>query len=133
MPYYKKKKPFRIFTNSFHLIYKTHLDKEAWIKWAEMEFSKIKQAYLTNAIGKTGYKYTLVLVEFEEKIESEDSSIFDIEDGEIIHPQIKFIKQGDTDYWNNCVNHHKKLEVLDPMDRLFYLHNSSRKVFSNIM
>lgn len=127
-----KKKPFRIYSNSFHLIYKTHLDKEAWIKWADKEFSKIKKAYLKNAIGETGYKYTLVLVEFEEKIESENSSIFDFfVENDMIHPHITFIKN--TIHWDNCVNHHKKLEVLDPMDRLFYLHNSSRTVFSNII
>jgi hypothetical protein len=124
---------FRLSSHKFHLTYKTHLNYNDWLAWAEDNFKKIKEYSIVHETGDEhhGYPHTHIYVYFEEKVVSKKQNIFNFKLDEFndywtdsfwenyikedekksgIHPHIKTVK--DDNHRDEIVNnYHKKQNI----------------------
>ena len=123
---------FRLSSHKFHLTYKTHLNYNDWLVWAEDNFSKIKEYSMVHETGDEhhGYPHTHIYVYFEEKVVSKKQNIFNFKLDEFneywtdsfwenyrkegdekktgIHPHIKTVK--DDKHRDEIVNNYHRKE-----------------------
>lgn len=90
-----------------HLTYKTHLNPEEWLKWAN-ENNKITKIEFYSIVNETSdkinpYDHTHILIQFEKQHKSSSPKIFDYNN---IHPNIK--KVSSVTHFENCVRYHYK-------------------------
>jgi hypothetical protein len=113
-------KNFRIQNTRFHLTYKTHIDIDTWVKWAQTDRNSVADngqfgiglqldGYsIVHETGNTGYQHTHILIQNKKIFQSKKPSIFDfkIADGFMIHPNIK--KVTTNEHMINILKYHKK-------------------------
>jgi hypothetical protein len=127
---------FRISNSKLHLTYKTHIDFEDWLKWAQEKFGQILEYSMVHETGKddktSPYYHSHILVHFKERICKRSPSVFDYklkgedekeyfslhywkdkrkEEEKIngIHPHIEMVT--DKNHWDYIVfEYHKKEE-----------------------
>ncbi len=98
---------FRLQNKRVHLTYPGHIDLVEWDTWWLKTGKGIKNridAYsFVTEVGKSGYKHTHVLLEFDFPISTRSCRYFDYES---MHPNIvKVVKQS---HWDNIVKYHYK-------------------------
>lgn len=122
---------FRLSNQKFHLTYKTHLNYDDWLRWAEDKFSKIKEYSIVHEVGDEhhDYPHTHIYVDFEERVLTKKQDIFNYKLDDFndywydsfwedyrkdkdekktgIHPHIKIVK--DKEHRDEIVNnYHRK-------------------------
>lgn len=82
---------FRISNSRLHLTYKTHLNFEDWIRWAENKFSKLIEYSMVHETGDENHSYahTHIYVSFTKRIDSRRADVFNYKLDEF------------NDYWHN--------------------------------
>lgn len=98
---------FHISNTKLHLTYKTHIDAQKWLNWANKntKLPRIEQYSIVNEISDkvNPYEHTHILILFTEKFVSKKSTILDYEG---IHPNIA--KVTTNKHFTNCVKYHYK-------------------------
>ncbi len=96
---------FHLRNKKLHLTYRTHLNPEKWLEWANKNLTEIEFYSIVNETSdKTNsYDHTHILVKFKEAIKSKKPNIFDYEG---IHPHIQ--KVSNKEHYENCKRYHYK-------------------------
>jgi hypothetical protein len=98
---------FYLKNKKLHLTYRTHLNPEEWLEWANKN-EKLPEIKFYSIVSETSdktlsYDHTHILICFKESLKSKKANIFDFNG---IHPHIKKVSK--KSHYENCIKYHYK-------------------------